>query len=67
MSFILSDDFSESLAYVRYLRDQYRFGKPSSWVIVLKTTGRVIGTIGYTEWDEDITNEEVWRPIEEFF
>jgi len=45
--------FSESLAYVRYLRDQYRFGKPSSWVIVLKTTGRVIGTIGYTEWDED--------------
>ena len=45
--------FSDSLAYVRYLREQYRLGKPSSWVIVLQATGKVIGTIGYTEWDEE--------------
>lgn len=45
--------FSDSLAYVRYLREQYRQGKPSSWVIVLQSTGQVIGTIGYTEWDEE--------------
>ncbi len=45
--------FSDSLAYVRYLRDQYRSGRPSSWVIVLRSTGRVIGTIGYTEWNSE--------------
>ena len=44
---------SDSLAYIRYLREQYRLGKPSSWVIVLQSTGRVIGTIGYTEWDSE--------------
>ena len=40
--------YSDSLAYVRYLREQYRLGKPSSWVIVLQATGKVIGTIGYS-------------------
>lgn len=33
--------------YIRYLIRQYRSGQPSSYVIVLRETGKVIGTIGF--------------------
>ena len=33
--------------YIRYLLRQYRSGSPSSYVIVYRETGKVIGTIGY--------------------
>jgi len=33
--------------YIRYLLRQYRNGAPGSYVITLKDTGKVIGTIGY--------------------
>ena len=33
--------------YIRYLLRQYKTGAPSSYVIALRDTGKVIGTIGY--------------------
>ena len=41
---------ADSRAYVRYLRDQYRRGLPSNYAIVLKESGRMIGTIGFMQW-----------------
>ena len=37
----------ESRAYLRYMLRKYRMGEPASWGIELKSTGRIIGTIGY--------------------
>ncbi len=37
----------QTRAYIRYLLRQYKSGAPSSYVITLKDTGKVIGTIGY--------------------
>ncbi|MBE5789900.1 MAG: GNAT family N-acetyltransferase [Clostridiales bacterium] len=37
----------ESRAYIRYLRRLYREGMPSSWMLELKSTGRVIGSMGF--------------------
>ena len=38
---------SEARSYIRYMSRRYRLGEPSSWGIVWKPTGRVIGTIGF--------------------
>lgn len=38
---------SETRAYLRYILRQYRNGEPSSYAIVLKSTGQVVGTIGF--------------------
>jgi len=38
---------SETRDYLRYMRQLYRQGAPSSWAIVLKDENRVIGTIGF--------------------
>ena len=37
---------SDTRNYIRYLRAQYRRGEPSSWGIVDRASGHVIGTIG---------------------
>lgn len=50
---------SESRAYLRYILRQYRDGMPSSWGIVLKATGRVVGTIGYMTYSEENSTVEV--------
>lgn len=50
---------SESRAYLRFIRRQYRLGLPSSWGIVLKETGRVIGTIGLMMYNEEHRQAEV--------
>lgn len=49
----------ESRAYIRFLLYQYRSGLPGSWGIVLKETGRVIGTIGYMNHSADNAAAEV--------
>lgn len=49
----------ETRAYVRFLLYQYRNGEPGSWGIVLKETGRVIGTIGYMSYSADNAMVEV--------
>lgn len=38
---------ADSRAYLRYILRQYRDGAPSTYGIVLKETGRVVGTIGF--------------------
>ena len=50
---------SESRAYLRYILKQYRDGQPSSWGIVLKSTGRVVGTIGYMAYSEENSTVEI--------
>lgn len=49
----------ESRAYIRFLLYQYRNGEPGSWGIVLKETGRVVGTIGYMSYHADNATVEV--------
>lgn len=44
---------SETRSFIRFLRSRIRAGYPSSWVVVLKETGRVIGTIGFI-WYSDV-------------
>lgn len=38
---------AETRSYIRWLRRQYREGLPSSWVLELKSTGKVVGSIGF--------------------
>lgn len=49
----------ESRAYIRYLLYQYRNGEPGSWAIVLRETGKVVGTIGYMSYSQDNSTVEV--------
>ena len=49
----------DTRAYIRYLLWQYRNGHPGSWGIVLKETGRVVGTIGYMGYNADNAAVEV--------
>lgn len=49
----------ESRAYIRFLLYQYRNGEPGSWGIVLKETGRVVGTIGYMSYNADNSTVEI--------
>lgn len=49
----------ETRSYVRYLLYQYRSGEPGSWGIVLRETGRVVGTIGYMSYSADNATVEV--------
>lgn len=50
---------SDSKGYIRFLLKQYREGQPSSWGIVLKATGHVIGTIGYMTFSEENSTVEI--------
>ena len=38
---------SVTRGYIRYIRSLYRRGLPSSWAVVHRTSGRVIGSIGF--------------------
>ena len=49
----------ESRAYIRYMIRKYRQGEPASWGIELKSTGRIIGTIGYMWYQRDNSAAEV--------
>lgn len=49
----------ETRAYLRYILYQYRNGQPGSWGIVLRETGRVVGTIGYMSYSPDNATVEV--------
>ena len=50
---------SETRAFVRFLRSRIRAGYPSSWVVVLKATGTVIGTIGFIWYSEENRSAEL--------
>ena len=50
---------SETRCFVRELRRRCREGYPSSWVITLRETGRVIGTIGFVWYSTDNRSAEL--------
>ena len=50
---------SETRAFVRFLRNRIRAGFPSSWVVVLKETGTVIGTIGFIWYSDENRSAEI--------
>lgn len=54
---------ADSRAYVRFILRQYREGQPSSYGIVLRETGRVIGTIGFMSYVEENSTVEVGYSI----
>ncbi len=38
---------ADTRSYIRYIQGLYRRGLPGSWAVVLRDSGRVIGTIGF--------------------
>ncbi len=49
----------DTRAYLRFILRQYREREPSSYGIVLKATGRVIGTIGFMSYSQENSTVEV--------
>ena len=49
----------ESRAYLRYMLRKYRNTEPASWGIELKSSGRIIGTIGFMWIQSDNAAAEV--------
>ena len=52
-------ELSEAKEYCRFMMKRYRQDLPSSWGIIDKTTGRLVGTIGYMEYREEHGSVEV--------
>ena len=50
---------SEAKEYIRYMNRRYRDDLPSSWGIVDKASGRLVGTIGYMGYSEENASVEV--------
>ena len=50
---------ADSKAYLRYIIKQYRDRVPSSYGIVLRETGRLVGTIGFMWYNQDNSSTEV--------
>ena len=52
-------DISEARDYCRFMMKRYRCDQPSSWGIIEKATGKLVGTIGYMDHNEDNATVEV--------
>ena len=52
-------DVGEAKDYCRFMMKRYRCDQPSSWGIIEKATGRLVGTIGYMDYTEDNATVEV--------
>ena len=52
-------DISEAKDYCRFMAKRYRNDQPSSWGIIDKATNRLVGTIGYMDYNEDNATVEV--------
>ncbi len=50
---------SETRSYIRYILALYRHGLPSSWAVMHRESGRVIGTIGFMWYSETNSSAEV--------
>ncbi len=50
---------SETKSFVRFLRSRIRSGYPSSWVVTLRETGTVIGTIGFIWYSDENRSAEI--------
>ena len=53
------ENIHQTRAYIRYVLRQYKNGEPSSFAIVEKASGKVIGTIGYMWVSQDNASGEV--------
>ena len=53
------ESVSECRSYIRTMQRRYRVGDPASWGIQLKSTGRIVGTIGYMWYQEEHSSAEV--------
>ncbi|MBR5301937.1 MAG: GNAT family N-acetyltransferase [Clostridia bacterium] len=52
-------ELSEAKDYCRFMARRYRNDEPSSWGIIDKATNRLVGTIGYMDYNEDNATVEV--------
>ena len=50
---------SEARDYCRYMLRRYKNDEPSSWGIVEKSSGHLVGTIGFMDYSEDNASVEV--------
>ena len=50
---------SEAKEYVRFMLRRYRDDLPSSWGVIDKVSGKLIGTIGYMDYNEENASVEV--------
>ena len=50
---------AETKSFVRFLRSRIRAGYPSSWVVTLKETGAVIGTVGFIWYSDENRSAEL--------
>ena len=50
---------SETRSFIRFLRSRVRAGYPSSWVVTLRETGTVIGTIGFIWYSDENRSAEL--------
>ena len=53
----------ETRRVIRNMRAQYRLGLPGSYAMVLRDTGRMIGTIGFNTWHPEADTLEVGYSI----
>ena len=52
-------DISEARDYCKFMMRKYKNDEPSSWGIIEKSTGRLVGTIGFMDYSEDNASVEV--------
>ncbi len=50
---------SDTRSYLRFALHQYREGEPGSWGMVLRSSGHVVGTIGFMSFDPENSILEV--------
>lgn len=53
----------ESKNWIRWMKRMYREAQPASWAVVLKDSGRVIGSIGFMWFNRDYHSAEVGYSI----
>lgn len=52
-------DLSEAKDYCRFMIRRYHSDQPSSWGIIEKATDRLVGTIGYMDYNEENNSVEI--------
>ena len=52
-------ELGEAKDYCRFMARRYRNDEPSSWGIIERATNRLVGTIGYMDYNEDNATVEV--------
>lgn len=53
------ETLGDSLSYIRCMKRLYRWGEPSNFGIVLNSTGKMVGTIGFMSFSDEHSTVEV--------